>query len=417
MPSGALCGLDAVRAAAACAALEDLLLGLAGGALDARTPLGVIASVAEARGTSAHVRAAVATAVGGLAATGAALGARAGGSGRGAAANDAILRALARDSGQRCVSAAASCNAGALAAAATAFDIAVTDAMDRAEARANERAASRATAGTSGRSRANANANAARSATLPVQDAARLLTTMLSLTENADVAAAALAATPRVLRHATRGGAAGEALVGAAALSSAATPLARHDSAHVRYALLFAAPALASRGSLLDAAFQDGDAMEMDGRGVGGDDARERSVKDAGLSLLQRLKSNVEDASDAATRETALRVFAAAAAAMPHADCLDAALISMVHRLDDPDPGVRAAAVELVRAAATRKGLRPRELLLGNKLVAGHLGVKLPNAPGVLAVLAEALLRVPERQVLVELLPAAVPRLVVSISQ
>jgi hypothetical protein len=140
-------------------------------------------------------------------------------------------------------------------------------------------------------------------------------------------------------------------------------------------------------------------------------------VKDAGLSLLQRLKSNVEDASDAATRETALRVFAAAAAAMPHADCLDAALISMVHRLDDPDPGVRAAAVELVRAAATRKGLRPRELLLGNKLVAGHLGVKLPNAPGVLAVLAEALLRVPERQVLVELLPAAVPRLVVSISQ
>ena len=157
--------------------------------------------------------------------------------------------------------------------------------------------------------------------------------------------------------------------------------------------------------------------MEMDGRGVGGDDARERSVKDAGLSLLQRLKSNVEDASDAATRETALRVFAAAAAAMPHADCLDAALISMVHRLDDPDPGVRAAAVELVRAAATRKGLRPRELLLGNKLVAGHLGVKLPNAPGVLAVLAEALLRVPERQVLVELLPAAVPRLVVSISQ
>ena len=411
-------GDDAVRAAAACAApASHLLLGLAGGALDARTPLGVIASVAEARGTSAHVRAAVATAVGGLAATGAALGARAGGSGRGAAANDAILRALARDSGQRCVSAAASCNAGALAAAATAFDIAVTDAMDRAEARANERAASRATAGTSGRSRATANANAARSATLPVQDAARLLTTMLSLTENADVAAAALAATPRVLRHATRGGAAGEALVGAAALSSAATPLARHDSAHVRYALLVAAPALASRGALLDAAFQDGDAMEMDGRGVGGDDARERSVKDAGLSLLQRLKSNVEDASDAATRETALRVFAAAAAAMPHADCLDAALISMVHRLDDPDPGVRAAAVELVRAAATRKGLRPRELLLGNKLVAGHLGVKLPNAPGVLAVLAEALLRVPERQVLVELLPAAVPRLVVSISQ
>ena len=43
---------------------------------------------------------------------------------------------------------------------------------------------------------------------------------------------------------------------------------------------------------------------------------------------------------------------------MAHSDHLDAALIVMVHRLDDPDPGVRAAAVELVRAAAARKGVR-----------------------------------------------------------
>ena len=153
--------------------------------------------------------------------------------------------------------------------------------------------------------------------------------------------------------------------------------------------------------------------MDVDGLAASGD-AREphRSVKDAGLNLLQLLKSNVEDAADAAARESALRAFAAAAAAMPRTAHLDAALIVMVHRLDDPDPGVRAAAVELVRAAAARKGVRPRELLLGNRLVAAHLGVKLPNAPGVLSVLSEALLRAPERAVLVELLPAAVPRLV-----
>ena len=408
---------DAVRAAAACAApASHLLLGLGGGALDARTPLGVVASVAEARGTSAFVRTAVATAVGGLAIAGAALGlsalvGRGGGSNRGAAANDAVLRALARDAGQRCVFAAGTSDATALAAAASAFDVALIEAVERAEADINERTASRAAAGHAARPRSTAAAS--KSAALPVADAARLLTTMLSLEEDAEVAAAALAAIPRVLCHGCRGVALGEALVGAAGLSSAATPLARHASAHVRAALLAAAPALASRGALLDAAsLACGDAMDVDNRGVSGDDTREQCVKDAGLSLLQRLKSNVEDAADAATRESALRVFAAAAAAMPHSDCLDAALISMVHRLDDPDAGVRAAAVELVRAAATRKGVRPRELLLGNRLVAGHLGVKLPNAPGVLAVLSEALLRIPERAVLVELLPSAVPRLV-----
>ena len=60
---------DAVRAAAVAAApASHLLLGLgAGGVQDARTPLGVVAKVAEARGTSARVRASVATAVGGLA--------------------------------------------------------------------------------------------------------------------------------------------------------------------------------------------------------------------------------------------------------------------------------------------------------------------------------------------------------------
>ena len=252
-------------------------------------------------------------------------------------------------------------------------------------------------------------------------DAARLLVTMLSLEEDAEVASAALAAIPRVLCHASRvyhsRGAETPVLVGAASLSSAATPLARHASPAVRAAFLAAAPALASRGALLDlAARESGDAMDRRDAPPPDASSPQREVKDAtdaaGLKLLQLLKSNVEDAADAATRESALRAFAAAAAAMAHSDHLDAALIVMVHRLDDPDPGVRAAAVELVRAAAARKGVRPRELLLGNRLVAAHLGVKLPNAPGVLSVLSEALLRAPERAVLVELLPAAVPRLV-----
>ena len=59
---------DATRAAAASAApASHLLLGLgAGGAQDARAPLGVVAKVAEATGASAiAVRASVATAVGG----------------------------------------------------------------------------------------------------------------------------------------------------------------------------------------------------------------------------------------------------------------------------------------------------------------------------------------------------------------
>ena len=103
----------------------------------------------------------------------------------------------------------------------------------------------------------------------------------------------------------------------------------------------------------------------------------------------------MEDASDAATREAALQTFAAAAAAIPYPDALTAALIVILHRLDDKDAGVRAAAVGLVRAAASRRGVRPRELLLGNRIIATHLGVQLPNAPGLLSTLAEALLGMP----------------------
>ena len=69
------------------------------------------------------------------------------------------------------------------------------------------------------------------------------------------------------------------------------------------------AQALAAAGALPELAdAMDTDAMDTD------DD---RAVIAAGLSLLQRLKTNVEEAADAATRESALRTFAAAAAALP----------------------------------------------------------------------------------------------------
>ena len=362
-------GDDVVRASAACATPAAHVLA---DVPDVRPPLALIATVAAQAGAGTSIRAAVATAVGGLAAASAAPSRRAG------SLADVALRARIRDAGQRAVAAVAKGNAVARDDAAAAFDAAVVDAIERG--------------GTGG---------AEARASLAAEDASRTLTSMLSLDEDADVASAALVALNRVIKHA-RGS--DRALRGAAALCEAATPLALHPSAKVRDALRATAPALASRGALLDAAdAMDTDAMDTD------DD---RAVIAAGLSLLQRLKTNVEEAADAATRESALRTFAAAAAALPHPDALTAALIVILHRLDDADAGVRAAAVELVRAAAARRGVRPRELLLGNRLVATHLGVALPNSPGLLAALSEALLHAPERNVLVELLPAAVPRLV-----
>ena len=124
---------------------------------------------------------------------------------------------------------------------------------------------------------------AAARASLAAEDASRTLTSTLSLDEDADVASAALVALNRVIKHA-RGS--DRALRGVAALCEVATPLALHPSAKVRDALRAAAPALASRGALLDAAdAMDTDAMDTD------DD---RAVIAAGLSLLQRLKTNVE---------------------------------------------------------------------------------------------------------------------------
>ena len=136
---------DAVRAAAVSAApASHLLLGLgAGGAQDARTPLGVIAKVAEARSTSARVRASVATAVGGIAAAAAALGGFARG---GAAAAMDGVSARSRGTGQRGVTAASGGDGPALAAA-------LRRRRGRLEAveRASERSAAR---GDGGRQRA-----------------------------------------------------------------------------------------------------------------------------------------------------------------------------------------------------------------------------------------------------------------------
>jgi hypothetical protein len=99
---------------------------------------------------------------------------------------------------------------------------------------------------------------------------------------------------------------------------------------------------------------------------------RRYTVVAAGLALLQRLKTNIEDATDAAIRESALQTFAASAAALPYADALTAALIQILRRLDDTDAGVRACAVGLVRAAAARRGVRPRELLLNNRVAGAY---------------------------------------------
>jgi serine/threonine-protein kinase ATR len=366
---------------------------------DTSVPLRLLADLAAKAAVAGEhqVRAAVAVAIGGLAAAGAALAAGCEGS--------VALRADVRDAGRRALTAAA---AGAAAtgerdAAATALNAAVA-------------ATAVATAPASNRTQL----------IVPVAAAAEVLITMLSSEEDAGVAAAALTALPRVLEHAQRSGGSGgsgrggrrvesEALLGAAALSAAATPLALHASAAVRAALCAAAPAFAARGVLLDAAAVatvDANANEMEtdksgGGGIGGDAA----VR-AGLLLLQRLKANVVGAADAATRQSALEIFAAVAAALPYPITLNAALLVLLHRLDDKDAGVRAAAVDLVRAAAARLGVPPRELLLGNRLVATHLGVVLPNAPDLLTTLAEALLDMDEHDVLVELLPAAVPRLV-----
>jgi serine/threonine-protein kinase ATR len=401
--SGLNDGDDAVRAAAACAAAAAHLLASGSGG-DARAVVGDLARLAETANDAgkASPRAAAATATGMLAGACAALSAKSprapeafgrGGRGGGASASTSIfadlaMRARVADAARRAVAAAADSDDAEREAAAAAFDALVVEGVDRARSAGGGDAGSWKTA-------------------LCVGDAARTIAGMLSVGEDGVAAAAALDALRRVLHHA---GAHEEALKGAAALSDAATALALHPSASARDALCVAAPALASRGVLLDAAPDDGGSRRANDGGRA--DAIDRAAVAAGLSLLQRLKTNVEDAGDAATRESALRTFAAAAAAMPHPDALTAALIVILRRLDDADAGVRAVAVSLVRSFATRRGVRPRDLLLGNRLVATHLGVALPNSPGLLATLAEALLQQPERSVLVELLPAAVPRLV-----
>ena len=317
-----------------------------------------------------EVRAAVAVAVGGLAAAGIAVGAK--------AHADMSLRAKARDAGQRAIASVGIPEKKYLAAAND-LSAAVSEAV-------------KASGG-----------KVAAKYVVTVVSAAQVLAPMLTVDEDDSVAAAALWALPTVFEHAQQHGGA-NAMRGASEVSALATPLALHRAEGVRSALRDAAPALASRGVLLDAATtqtsKESPHLEDD-------------IKEEGLALLRRLKATIEAAaSDPTMRESALQIFAAAAAALPHQDALTAALIVILHRLDDKDAGVRAAAVDLVRAAASRRGVRPRELLLGNRLLATHLGVALPSHPVMLMTMAEALLDMPDTNLLLEVLPAAVPRLV-----
>ena len=351
-----------VAATAAWMPAASLLLGN-----DPTAAVNMVMNIAANDAATATVRAAAAVAVGGLAAAGVAVGAK--------AHTDLALRAKARDAGQRAI-------------------VSVGTPENRAVAKGLSAAVTEAVKSLGGK--------VAVKYVVTVDSAARVLAPMLTVDEDDAVAAAALWALPMVLEHAQQHGGA-NAMRGASGVSALATPLALHKSEEVRAALRDAAPALASRGVLLDAVASSKDKGEL-----GDDDAKEE-----GLALLKELKATIEAAaSDATMRESALQIFAAAAAALPHQDALTAALIVILHRLDDKDAGVRAAAVDLVRAAASRRGVRPRELLLGNRLLATHLGVALPSHPVMLSTMAEALLHMSDTNLLLEILPAAVPRLV-----
>ena len=334
---------------------------------DPNAGIDMVMNIAANDTATPEVRAAVAVAVGGLAAAGIAVGAK--------AHADMSLRAKARDAGQRAI-------------------VSVGTPEKRAAANDLSAAVSEAVKASGGK--------VAAKYVVTVESAAQVLAPMLTVDEDDAVAAAALWALPTVFEHAQQHGGA-NSMRGSSEVSALVTPLALHRAEGVRSALRDAAPALASRGVLLDAA-----TTQTSKESPGDDD-----IKEEGLALLRRLKATIEAAaSDPTMRESALQIFAAAAAALPHQDALTAALIVILHRLDDKDAGVRAAAVNLVRAAASRRGVRPRELLLGNRLLATHLGVALPSHPVMLMTMAEALLDMPDTNLLLEVLPAAVPRLV-----
>ena len=86
-----------------------------------------------------------------------------------------------------------------------------------------------------------------------VESAAQVLAPMLTVDEDGAVAAAALWALPTVFEHAQQHGGA-NSMRGSSEVSALVTPLALHRAEGVRSALRDAAPALASRGVLLDAA-------------------------------------------------------------------------------------------------------------------------------------------------------------------
>ena len=201
-----------VAATAAWMPAASLLLGN-----DPTAAVNMVMNIAANDAATATVRAAAAVAVGGLAAAGVAVGAK--------AHTDLALRAKARDAGQRAI-------------------VSVGTPENRAVAKELSAAVTEAVKSLGGK--------VAVKYVVTVDSAARVLAPMLTVDEDDAVAAAALWALPMVLEHAQQHGGA-NAMRGASGVSALATPLALHKSEEVRAALRDAAPALASRGVLLDA--------------------------------------------------------------------------------------------------------------------------------------------------------------------
>lgn len=201
---------------------------------DPTAAVNMVMNIAANDAATATVRAAAAVAVGGLAAAGVAVGAK--------AHTDLALRAKARDAGQRAI-------------------VSVGTPENRAVAKALSAAVTEAVKSLGGK--------VAVKYVVTVDSAARVLAPMLTVDEDDAVAAAALWALPMVLEHAQQHGGA-NAMRGASGVSALATPLALHKSEEVRAALRDAAPALASRGVLLDAVASSKDKSEL-----GDDDAKE----------------------------------------------------------------------------------------------------------------------------------------------
>ncbi|KAK3275904.1 hypothetical protein CYMTET_15995 [Cymbomonas tetramitiformis] len=111
--------------------------------------------------------------------------------------------------------------------------------------------------------------------------------------------------------------------------------------------------------------------------------------------LLHAIRDVLETAPDQEVRSTALAMFSqvarSASGLVP--DTPDIVLIVLVGRLDDPDWGLRAAAVEAIQEEATRRHVPTKEMILyQSKRVLSYIGQNLCEKPDVAVMVAEALL-------------------------